>query len=353
MSTLFAQILPIFTNQTERVATEALRHILQQSEAARNALERMLFDAGVEVGSLARFQTEVSGEERERVDLVCSDENGTERVLIEAKFWAGFTDNQPHTYLARLPKEGHSVLLLVVPAQRMERLWPELCARAEASHTLTMISESGDVRSASVDSSERKMMVPSWHTVLERLALHANTDGDSVAVMDIAQLRGLTDDKEVNVTSALVEKELKAGYRGGVPNSLKRLVDDVIERAKGKPRIRNISRRLSSAGSYHRYFWLAGQYVWFGIHPMQWQYHRNTPLWLFAIPFRDEVRRALEPLNMKYAGSGGADYIHIPILLPQRVEYDAMLDDIITQLEHIGSLIDPDGPTYKKDSSDA
>ena len=37
MSTLFAQILPIFTNQTERVATEALRHILQQSEAARNS----------------------------------------------------------------------------------------------------------------------------------------------------------------------------------------------------------------------------------------------------------------------------------------------------------------------------
>ena len=132
MSTLFAQILPIFTNQTERVATEALRYILQQSEPARNALERTLLTAGVEVGSLTRFQTEASGDEGERVDLVCYDERGTKRVLIEAKFWAGLTDNQPNTYLAGLPEEGHSALLFVAPAQRMETLWPELCGRAEA-----------------------------------------------------------------------------------------------------------------------------------------------------------------------------------------------------------------------------
>ncbi len=40
MTSLFAQILPMFTGQTERAATEALRHILQRSEAARGALDR-------------------------------------------------------------------------------------------------------------------------------------------------------------------------------------------------------------------------------------------------------------------------------------------------------------------------
>ena len=53
MTSLFAQILPMFTGQTERAATEALRHILQQSEAARGALEQMLRTAGVETSSLS------------------------------------------------------------------------------------------------------------------------------------------------------------------------------------------------------------------------------------------------------------------------------------------------------------
>ena len=153
-TTLFAQIVPMF-GQTEVAATAALRHILVQSESARDALERMLLAAGVEVDSLTRFQTEAIGEEGERVDLVCYDEHGTERVLIEAKFWAGLTDNQPNTYLARLPEEGHSVLLFVVPAQRMETLWPVLCARAEQVHQLTIVSDSGDLRRASIDGGQR------------------------------------------------------------------------------------------------------------------------------------------------------------------------------------------------------
>ena len=342
MSTLFAQILPMFTNQTERVATEALRHILQQSEPARNALERMLLDAGVEVGSLTGFLTEVAGEEGERVDLVCYDDLGTERVLIEAKFWAGLTDNQPNTYLARLPKDTHSALLFVAPAQRIETLWPELCARAETDYRLTMLSESGDVRSSTVDGSEGKMMAISWRTVLERMALRANADEDAVTVMDITQLRGLTDDKEVNITSSLIEEELKAGYRGSVPDCLKRLVDDVIERAKRNPRIKNIGRRSSSAGSYHRYFWLAGQYVWLGIYPQQWTYHRNTPLWLWFIPFSGVPRHLLEPYSMEYCGSGRDEYIHLPIHLQTCVEYDTMLENTLLQIEHIGCIINFD-----------
>ena len=147
-NTLLAYIVPLY-GKTELVATEALRYILQQSEAARNALEQMLSTAGVEVGSLTRFETEVSGEEGERVDLVCYDEHGTKRVLIEAKFWAGLTDNQPNTYLASLSEDTHSALLFVAPAQRIETLWPELCRRAEEQHELTVNSDaptSGEVR---------------------------------------------------------------------------------------------------------------------------------------------------------------------------------------------------------------
>ena len=75
---LFAHIVPMY-GKTEVVATEALKYILEQSEAARHALEQMLSAAGVEIGSLTRFQTEAPGDEGERVDLVCYDVSGDER----------------------------------------------------------------------------------------------------------------------------------------------------------------------------------------------------------------------------------------------------------------------------------
>ena len=194
-TTLFAQIVPMF-GQTEVAATAALRHILEQSESARDALERMLLAAGVEVGSLTRFQTEAIGAEGERVDLVCYDEHGTERVLIEAKFWAGLTDNQPNTYLARLPEDTHSALLFVVPAQRIETLWPELCRRAEEQHELRFISDdptSGELRGVSIDDNGHKMLLTSWRAVLERMESQASLAGDRAAVRDLEQLRGLTE----------------------------------------------------------------------------------------------------------------------------------------------------------------
>ena len=46
---------------------------------------------------------------------------------MEAKFWAGLTENQPNAYLARLPlDERPAVLLFVAPEARLETLWPEL-----------------------------------------------------------------------------------------------------------------------------------------------------------------------------------------------------------------------------------
>ena len=151
--------------------------ILQQSEAARKALEDMVRTGGARIGTLTRFETEVSGEEGERVDLVCFDRNGTKRLLIEAKFWAGLTDNQPNTYIDGLPEHGHSALLFVAPAQRIETLWPELCRRAEANHTLSALSESGDLRCVAIDGSDRKVMLtsggPCWNEWNRRPALQA------------------------------------------------------------------------------------------------------------------------------------------------------------------------------------
>jgi hypothetical protein len=51
-------------------------------------------------------------------------------LLIEAKFWAGLTENQPVTYLRSSLDSGQpGCLLFVMPAARLETVWPELVRR--------------------------------------------------------------------------------------------------------------------------------------------------------------------------------------------------------------------------------
>ena len=123
-SSLLAHLSSRFTERTEDIAVEALGYILSTSEAARTGLLSILRSGGANVEELSRIDTQIGGKEGERPDLVGWDESGVERLLIEAKFWAGLTDNQPNAYLKRLPPNG--TLLFVAPEARVETLWPEL-----------------------------------------------------------------------------------------------------------------------------------------------------------------------------------------------------------------------------------
>ena len=283
-NSLLAHIVPMY-GKTELVATEALRYILEQSEAARTALEGMIVNAGVEVGSLTRFQTEAIGDEGERVDLVCYDEHGTERVLIEAKFWAGLTDNQPNTYLARLPEDIHSALLFVAPAQRIETLWPELCRRAEEQHELRVTSDtptSGELRGVSVGGNGHKMLVTSWRAVLEQMESQASIAGDRAVVTDIEQLLGLTERMDSDAFLPIHSDELGQDFPRRMIN-LVTLVDRATERAIASGWADASGLRATPQWYGHgRYLRLHGVTVWFGIDLRWWAGQGDSPLWVHS-----------------------------------------------------------------------
>ena len=92
--------------------------------AARSALSDLLRAGGAEVGQIAQVRTQDVGKDGARPDLAGVDHDGEDRVLIEAKFWAGLTKNQPDGYLTRLESAPQpSVLLFVAPVKRIEVLW--------------------------------------------------------------------------------------------------------------------------------------------------------------------------------------------------------------------------------------
>jgi len=106
---LFGTLATRFSTQPENLATEALLYILNASSTAERAFLGYVARAGVNLGDNLLFQTQSHGKDKSIPDLVGVNADNEQALVIEAKFWAGLTDNQPITYLDRLPKENPGI----------------------------------------------------------------------------------------------------------------------------------------------------------------------------------------------------------------------------------------------------
>lgn len=339
-TTLFAHVIPMFTNQQERVATEALGYILSESEAARRGVEQMVNDGGAAIDHITQVKTEVSGEDGERVDLVGFDDKGSKRVLVELKFWAELTDKQPNAYLKGLPAARPSVLLFVVPGTRVAHLWPEVRRRAAEKHSLTSLTpvlEADRLRSAALNGSEHRLMMTSWRALFDSMASSARGAGDGKAESEIAQLRGLTERMDMEAFLPLGSDELKAAFPRRIL-ALMRLVDGAVARLDAAGLIESPKRSQPYGGGHGWYLYLNGKHIWFGIYWMQWAKHGASPLWLWP-----EEQQARSSLRAHRDGPDSPDGEHFRIDLPIGAEYGAVLSEVVAQLEQVGKLFSRDG----------
>ena len=108
---------------------EALAYILDRYPASVEGLAELLESVPGMMSSSQPFETEAVAPDGTRPDMLQRGEDGSERLFIEAKFYAPLTRNQPVSYLNRLPENGVSVLMFLAPAERVEELWPELLGK--------------------------------------------------------------------------------------------------------------------------------------------------------------------------------------------------------------------------------
>ena len=252
---LLAHVAWKFPGQTETLATEALGYILSQSGAAREALREMVRHGSADVGALTKVATEVIGEQDERLDLVASNAQGSERVLIEVKFWAGLTDNQPNTYLKRLPTDGDpAVLLFVAPEQRLVTLWVEIRRRAEeAGWDLGTDSGTEGLRRVMVGGGPRRLMLTSWRTLLAAMRSLANAAQDSSVVRDIQQLEALCERQDQDAFLPLRSEEFAPAFARRM-RDMQKLVNDATAEAEERGFVTTeglrVARRDDGYGRY-------------------------------------------------------------------------------------------------------
>ena len=315
----------------EDVATDALSFILSHSASSRRALSDFL---GVQV---AKAQPWAANEYGAVPDLACLDGDDNLAALIESKFWAPLTHNQPVTYWQGLPDDRPAVLLFLAPRYRVDQgsLWDQLVDRLrDAGHELGPADSDESLIAASDKVGQRRLMLTSWESLLDKL--RTKSDDDAQAGFELAELQGLA-------ASAI------AGDNPQRDDNLKRLIADAVKRVEQSGWANTDGLTVGQGfGYYGRYLRLADAYAWLGIDDEAKKQTPDKPLWLsFYGDSVEKVRGTLGSL-----AEPGLEWrskeVPVPIELPAAADQGATLDAIVAELERIAKIIDPDGPTYRE-----
>ncbi len=343
-ATLLSFIAQRHTIGLEDVATDALYFILSRSDAAGKALSELMGD---EHGPLpiAKAQPWATDARGAIPDLACLDDDDNLVALIESKFWASLTHNQPVTYWQGLPTHKSAVLLFLAPDYRVDQgdLWDELVSRLrDAGHELGPADRRPGLITAQSRSDQRRLMLTTWQLLLDRMAKRAGEDGDTQACFEIAELQGLA-------ASAI------KGDRPTRDENLKQLIAESVKRLEQSKWADASGLAVGQGADFHgRYLRLAGALAWLGIDSRAVK-ETGKPLWLHfyeegALRIKvnlEQVRSRLEGRLETKLTWRSDDEVYLPVELPRGADREKTLNAIVAQLERIARLIDPEGPTYR------
>lgn len=333
--TLLAYLVSSFPGNTEDIATEALRHIFDRSDACGDALNDVIRSGVHGVNAVTRVRSQVIHADGARPDLVGFDDTEAERVLIEVKFWADLTPNQPNAYINHLPDDGPALLMFLTPEDRIQYLWPELLERVGQQFD-SLVEIASERKCLRLGDTQKHLMIVSWGGLLDSMAARTRDYAEVGVETEIRQLRIMAkyaDNGSViptNGDTVLDSEELQRLYR--------RLVDASTERGIEQEWASRKGLRATPRGyGYGRYVRLRGTIVWFGINVELFEMTGETPLWVDLCvkwnPYlRDMPSKAWNDLRMR-------DSQWVPVALRRGVEYPVILDGVVDSLKQIADVL--------------
>lgn len=344
--TLLANIIPRLTGRLENAAAESLGYILGKSAASRAELNNLARKGGAVLPPIITVRTEVSGqvgEEVTRPDLVGFDADNKERLLIEAKFWAGLTGDQVNRYLGRLPTAGPAALLFLAPAARMETLWPELQERAkqagkglEPRDAVPAGMRGAVVTNAEGNATNQHLMLVSWRNLLFDLHAAAERAMETSGITeDIRQLRGLTELMDSQEFLPFHKEDFDPIFARRLID-LRGIYDSFIGNWQGKDWVQDDHRGGADRTGYGRYLFLNGHRAWFGFYYHPWaKGEADTPFWiqLYGLD-QPTVDRVVVELQTRVTEGK-----YLPVYVKTGVGLEEVVDDMLAQFKAIADAI--------------
>lgn len=342
MSDLFGHLATQFGRSPEDLATEGLCYILNHQVAgdAFVAFVNARADASEQrkLDTPLSFRTQEATEDGDGQPDMIGISGETKQLLVESKFWAGLTANQPNGYLRDLGGTPGSVLLFLVPNPRREYIWPKI--RKSAKEKFEVEGED-DYRLSLANGT--RLLLCSWRDALNAVASAVQAEGGMRELLeDIRQVQGLC------------ERYSREGF---VPLRGDELGQDVGKRVSQLTwLVRDMRNRLGDgwskdskmATSRKRYTFktqLHGFDVFVGIMYFWWAERGQSPIWLRIearkADLRDDVLRALKPEFPAFADKPTTypTDVLLPLPLKLGVERDEVLDDLEDQLKKIAERL--------------
>ncbi|ABO55095.1 hypothetical protein LA345_13135 [Burkholderia vietnamiensis] len=333
------------SEKEEVYATSALTYLLGREAHYRDALVADWASlTGTALPAGLSFRSEARAGDG-WCDVAGLDNMGQTHLLVEGKFWAALTDNQPGSYLDGLSDSTTSgMLIFVAPAIRFETLWPELLRRAQASGHEIAGSAQGmsDLRFARL-ASGNTLALTSWTALLNRLEAAGSRAGDADFVSDVRQLAALCERmdstsflplKASELTSAIGRRHIQLRLLlGELQKTL--FTEEVATRNPGTVKSSEWWPLLLNEKRAYLRFWVQG-----------WAAHRETPCWL-AFPkvgdlLLDEPQRSKlgrlaheEPSRLV----DDTDYWMVPLYPLLAAERHDVLTDLLGQVRKVAALL--------------
>ncbi len=270
---LLAQLAWRFHPRMEEVAVAALAHMLNRYPVSRRGLSEVLEHVVPAIRlSDEPFQTEVSFPDGARPDLLQEGVDGQSRLMVEAKFHAWLTPNQPVRYLKWLPTGGVSALAFLAPSGRVEELWSQLLHRLDKRGIRH--SDAGP-RCVAIDGRGKHLLITDWTTLLSGMETRLRDSEPGLA--ELRQLSGLARFAEANAP--------KSPHAG--ETLVKRIA--AIGRDSGWVGEKGLRPTPKSYG-YGRYVRLGRRArlgVWVGFNTDLYEEFRETELWVQLVKWKD------------------------------------------------------------------
>jgi hypothetical protein len=306
---------------------------------------------GCEIPEATAYVGQGSSPDAGRPDVVGTDTDGIERILIEGKFGADLTEHQPTGYLGRLPPDRNCILLFVVPSVRVPTLWTEVLRAVPDLPTPipapSSISSDDLLHVALTDN--QYLAISTWRRLVNHLlqALRAATEHHLAS--DAEQLLALTEVMDSTAYAPLRPQDLDQ-RTGHQIDQLHRLIDGVRAGVAADPD--SLVTTLGQSPSHGRIFygWKMQSRrtkvpVWYGFRAHEWARHGLSPLWLRATAAwpRERWLQALgglrEPGQSGLFDEGEKGFF-VPLYILRFASEGEVVSNLRSQIEDIFTRLD-------------
>ena len=206
MQSLLSRYYHRIKGSAEDTASDSFAYFLNESKSSNQAFNDFIFRCtNIKLPTLS-FSSQIHGENGEIPDVSGFDSDYQEQIIIEAKFWASLTDNQPVTYLNRLTSNG--ILLFICPNQRIQTLSFELERRIRnAKLELELIKSDKNVN-AYLLSNAKHLVVTTWPHILHIIRETIIQDNNRSLLSDLDQVIGLCESVDMDAMLPIRDEDL-------------------------------------------------------------------------------------------------------------------------------------------------